>query len=46
MRIALACLAVTVAVIAAVWTWLGRPEPMPAAPLKAGDKLWCVSYAP
>jgi len=46
MRLALACLAVTVAVVAAVWTWLGRPEPMPAAPLKAGDKLWCVSYAP
>ena len=46
MRLAFACLAVTVAVIAAVWTWLGRPEPMPAAPLKVGDKLWCVSYAP
>ena len=46
MRIALACLAVTVAAIVTVWTWLGRPEPMPAAPLKAGDKLWCVSYAP
>lgn len=46
MRLALTCLAVTVAVIAAVWSWLGRPEPMPAAPLKAGDKLWCLSYAP
>jgi exo-beta-1,3-glucanase (GH17 family) len=46
MRLAVACLAAAVAVIAAVWTWLGQPEPMPAAPLKAGDKLWCVSYAP
>ncbi len=46
MRLAIACLAVTLAVIAAVWTWLGQPQPMPAAPLKAGDKLWCVSYAP
>ncbi len=46
MRLALVCLAAAVAVIAAVWTWLGQPIPMPSAPLKAGDKLWCVSYAP
>lgn len=46
MRLAFACLAATVAVIAAVWTWLGQPIPMPSAPLKAGDKLWCLSYAP
>lgn len=46
MRLAFACLAAAVAVIAAVWSWLGQPIPMPSAPLKAGDKLWCLSYAP
>ncbi|MFA6265254.1 MAG: beta-(1-6) glucans synthase [Pseudolabrys sp.] len=46
MRLAIACLAASVAIIAAVWTWLGRPEPMPNAPLSPGDKLWCLSYAP
>ncbi|MBS0535363.1 MAG: beta-(1-6) glucans synthase [Proteobacteria bacterium] len=46
MRIALACIAVTLAVIAAVWAWLGTPVPMPHAPLKPGEKLWCLSYAP
>lgn len=46
MRFSIACLAITVAVIAAVWTWLGQPIAMPSAPLKVGDKLWCVSYAP
>jgi len=46
MRLAFACLAIAVAVIAAVWSWLGQPVPMPGAPLKAGDKLWCLSYAP
>ncbi len=33
-------------VIAAVWTWLGSPVPMPHAPLKPGEKLYCLSYAP
>lgn len=46
MRLAFACLAAAVAVIAAVWSWLGQPISMPSAPLKAGDKLWCLSYAP
>ncbi len=46
MRLAFACLAAAVAVIAAVWSWLGQPIAMPSAPLKAGDKLWCLSYAP
>ena len=46
MRLAFACLAAVVAVIAVVWSWLGQPVPMPSAPLKAGDKLWCLSYAP
>lgn len=36
---------VTVAV-AAVWWWLGTPVRMPPSPLGAGEKLYCVSYAP
>ncbi len=46
MRLGFACLALSAMVIAAVWTWLGRPVPMPHAPLKPGEKLYCVSYAP
>lgn len=46
MRLALVCLAASVAVIAAVWAWLGQPEPMPQSPLAAGQKLYCLSYAP
>ncbi|HWK95726.1 MAG TPA: beta-(1-6) glucans synthase [Pseudolabrys sp.] len=46
MRLAFACLVAVVAVIAATWSWLGQPVPMPSAPLKVGDKLWCLSYAP
>jgi glucan 1,3-beta-glucosidase len=34
------------AIIWAGWWWLGRPVPMPASPLAAGEKLQCVSYAP
>lgn len=33
-------------IIAAAWTWLGSPVPMPQAPLQPGGKLHCVSYAP
>ncbi len=33
-------------VIIGVWAWLGRPVAMPQAPLKAGEKLYCLSYAP
>jgi exo-beta-1,3-glucanase (GH17 family) len=33
-------------VIAGSWWWRGRAVPMPPAPLTAGEKLWCVSYAP
>jgi glucan 1,3-beta-glucosidase len=39
-------LVLTAAVIAAAWAWLGATVPMPAAPLSAGEKLQCVSYAP
>ena len=33
-------------IIAAVWAWLGSPVPMPPSPLAAGEKLYCLSYAP
>ena len=46
MRLGLACFAVSAILIGGIWGWLGRPVPMPHAPLKAGEKLYCVSYAP
>ncbi|MDP2408944.1 MAG: glycosyl hydrolase family 17 protein [Pseudolabrys sp.] len=46
MRFGIACLAASAAIIAATWAWLGQPIAMPNAPLGAGEKLWCVSYAP
>jgi len=46
MRLGLACLAVSVVVIAAIWAWLGTAIPMPNAPLAAGEKLYCLSYSP
>lgn len=46
MRIGLLGLAVAAAVIVAAWAWLGAPVAMPNAPLAAGDRLWCISYAP
>jgi len=46
MRIALAGLAVAAAMIVGFWAWLGAPVAMPNAPLAAGEKLWCISYAP
>jgi glucan 1,3-beta-glucosidase len=46
MRVGLVFLAVSVAVIAAIWGWLGSPQPMPQSPLAAGEKLYCLSYAP
>jgi glucan 1,3-beta-glucosidase len=46
MRIAFGCFVLTALVIAGVWRWLGEPVAMPNAPLAAGEKLWCVSYAP
>jgi glucan 1,3-beta-glucosidase len=42
----LGLLAGAAAVIAGVWWWMGLAVPMPAAPLAAGEKLHCVSYAP
>jgi exo-beta-1,3-glucanase (GH17 family) len=32
--------------IACFWWWLGAPIAMPPSPLAAGEKLYCVSYAP
>ena len=46
MRLGLVCLALTAVVIAGVWAWLGHPVSMPQAPLKPGEKLYCLSYAP
>jgi glucan 1,3-beta-glucosidase len=46
MRIGLVSLAFAAAVIAGTWAWLGAPVAMPNAPLAAGEKLWCISYAP
>jgi exo-beta-1,3-glucanase (GH17 family) len=46
MRLGLACLAVSATVIAGVWAWLGLAVPMPQSPVAAGEKLYCLSYAP
>jgi len=46
MRLGLAGLALSALAIAAFWAWLGIPVPMHQAPLKPGQKLYCVSYAP
>jgi exo-beta-1,3-glucanase (GH17 family) len=43
---ALALFALTAFAIAATWWWLGQPVALPASPLDAGEKLYCVSYAP
>src|SRR5262245_27028973 len=32
--------------IVAAWWWLGAPIAMPPGPLAAGEKLYCISYAP
>ena len=46
MRLGLTCLALSAAIIAGIWAWLGSPVAMPQALQTAGDKLYCVSYAP
>jgi exo-beta-1,3-glucanase (GH17 family) len=43
---ALASFALTALAIVAVWWWLGAGMALPPAPLAAGTKLYCVSYAP
>jgi len=42
----LSLLALVSATIVAAWWWLGAPVPMPEAPVAAGEKLYCISYAP
>ncbi|WP_210209935.1 beta-(1-6) glucans synthase [Pseudolabrys taiwanensis] len=46
MRFGLACLAIAAVVIAGIWTWLGAPALTPHFPWQAGEKLYCISYAP
>jgi exo-beta-1,3-glucanase (GH17 family) len=46
MGIASALFALAAAAIIAVWSWLGASVAMPPSPLAAGEKLYCVSYAP
>jgi exo-beta-1,3-glucanase (GH17 family) len=46
MRFGFACLAGSALLIVVFWTWLGAPIAMPHAPLKAGQKLYCLSYTP
>ncbi|MEP7030034.1 MAG: beta-(1-6) glucans synthase [Pseudolabrys sp.] len=46
MRLGTCCLALAALVIIAVWAFLGQPVSMPRSPLAAGDKLYCLSYAP
>src|SRR5258708_5448703 len=46
MGVVSALFAIAAAAIVAVWGWLGCTVQMPASPLAAGEKLYCVSYAP
>ena len=46
MGIAGALFAIAAAAIVAAWAWLGASVEMPPSPLAAGEKLYCVSYAP
>jgi exo-beta-1,3-glucanase (GH17 family) len=46
MRLAAVCFALAAAAVVAAWAWLGAAVVMPAAPLAAGEKLQCISYAP
>jgi glucan 1,3-beta-glucosidase len=44
--IATALFVLAAAVIVGAWAWLGGTVAMPLSPLAAGEKLYCVSYAP
>jgi exo-beta-1,3-glucanase (GH17 family) len=46
MGIATTLFAIAAAAIVAAWAWLGATVQMPPSPLAAGEKLYCVSYAP
>ena len=43
---ALASFALSALAVAGAWWWLGMPVELPPSPLAAGEKLYCVSYAP
>ena len=46
MRLPFSLLFFVSAAIVAAWWWLGAAVPMPPAPFAAGEKLYCLSYAP
>src|SRR5262245_22496521 len=46
MRLPIMLAALVCAAIIAAWWWLGAAVPMPASPLAAGERLYCVSYTP
>lgn len=46
MGIATALFALATAAIITAWGWLGAAVQMPPSPLAAGEKLYCISYAP
>jgi exo-beta-1,3-glucanase (GH17 family) len=46
MGMATALFALAASAIVAIWAWLGAAVAMPPSPLAAGEKLYCVSYAP
>src|SRR5215510_14049249 len=46
MRLPIMLAVLVCAAVVAAWWWLGAAVPMPASPLAAGEKLYCVSYAP
>jgi glucan 1,3-beta-glucosidase len=46
MRLPAGLFLLVAAAIVGSWWWLGAPVDMPASPLAAGEKLYCVSYAP
>ena len=46
MGIATALFALAASAIVAAWAWLGAAVQMPPSPFAAGEKLYCISYAP
>ena len=46
MRVPIILFAAVAALIVGFWAWLGARVAMPPSPIGAGEKLYCVSYAP
>jgi exo-beta-1,3-glucanase (GH17 family) len=46
MGLATSLFALAASGIALFWVWLGAAVQMPPSPMAAGDKLYCLSYAP